>query len=122
MTEVNDKIISIQRIPSPTFESIDYVPPVYSEDEISHGEINLHGEPKIDGKKRIIKKKKNKELRENSIYDELLLQTKVNEVNEVNEVTEVTEVTEVPTSNPIGDIGSSVKSNPRVNKYKKRCN
>lgn len=149
MNETTDKIISIQRIPSPTFESIDFVPPVYSDTEISPGEINgvngvkdsqgeikglpseiksSQGEPKIDQKKRIIKKKKNKELKENNIYDEFIVkeQTEVTnsiDIEQVNQFELIEQVNKINEAHAIQEnTGRTVQSNSRVNKYRKRCN
>jgi hypothetical protein len=116
MNENTDKIISIKRIEPETFESVQFIPPNYSDNEtevteVTETEIKVTEikvtELETKPNKKIIKKKKESKESKDSIYDEFLIATENKQVIEEIQVNEVIE---------------PIKSIPRVNKYKKRCN
>lgn len=101
MNSYNDKIISILRKESESFESIEFTPIVYSDSESKKEETkDEHQETKVT--KKIIKKKKYID----SVYDDFL--SKKNEILSTENTQESLEIVEPVFS--------------RVNKYKKRCN
>ena len=111
MNENTDKIISIKRIDPETFESIQFIPPNYSDNEIEQEEIQVIELTKPN-KKTIKKKKESK----HSIYDEFLIATENKQVDEVPNFNDIAEL------NGVNENSQTIKSFPRVNKYKKRCN